>query len=149
MSSNDFFNNLDKEIKTTQTKKVANAEKKSNLENFLRQAIKDITPTLQEYEAKLKERNINCKLNISDLSFSLIMNFKDGGHHGIIFGRERHSQYESFTFQSTFTNDDGKNFIGTDAQSINERNWSKDLVVNKLEKEIKDFIFYSERHGGY
>lgn len=149
MAIDDFFKKIDNKIESINAKKEADAERKIDLESFLRNSIQDIAPSLKEYEEKLKERGVNCELRISDLGFSLIMKFKDGGHHGIIFGRELRSKYQHYTFTSTFTNDDGKNITGTTAMPVTEKNWSKKLVEENIEKTIDDFFLYSDIHGGY
>jgi hypothetical protein len=149
MSIDDFFEKIDQDIESIDAKNKAHVDKMEKLELFLDKAIQDIAPNLRQYEQYLKDKNINYKLSINRLSFSLIMYYKDGGHSGIIFGQERLSRDPYYTFMSTFTNEDGKNYIATNAVPITENNWSIELINNEIQKAIKDFLFYASRHGGF
>lgn len=126
-----------------------NLDKEKELETFFEQKIKSITPLLREYDQRIKNRKINCALSIHKLGFSVRMYFKDGCYHELTFDCEKDPKYLFFSFKRIFNSEDGNNCFSTDGVSITSRNWSKKLVSEKIEKEIEDFLFYADRHGGY
>lgn len=146
MSTNDFFKKMDEKIKSIKAKNESHKINKTKIETFFEKAIQDISTLLEEYEKGLKDRNISCELSIQKTGFSLKMYYPNGDHRSIRFGREIDPKLEFYRFVSSFTNDDGKNYDSTDGVPITEGNWSKELVEKKIQKEIEDFLFYSDRH---
>jgi hypothetical protein len=91
-------------------------------------------------------RNIHVEVRTHSTGISFTLRYNDGGHHALnIFGSLRDNRIEMST---NFTSDDGRNYTSTSGASYDKSNWKDSLFKDALEKCIKDFLFYADRHGG-
>ena len=143
----DFFDKLDNAIgKQKQAENDHKAAKQEN-EEFFSQISARLSPTLEAYATKLKERGMRVVHSANSRHVWLELKYSDGGHRALSL----HTNLDSgrVEFEEFFTNDDGKNYKSTTGASYDPSTWKDEFFASKLEKMIEDFVFYAPRHGGF
>lgn len=146
MNIDDFFINVDSTLASAA--QAASAATINSAENraFVEEVVARLAPMVSSYKEKLQARNIRVEVQCYPTGISFTMRYKDGGHHGLsLRGCQKDYRIQITT---NFTNDDGKNYEGTDGLSYDKNSWNDRLFEDKLRKSINDFLYYASRHGG-
>lgn len=148
MSSNGFFDEIDKSISQSKADESDYKERIAKRREYLKEVIPRLIPKVKDYEKKLLERNIDVSVESSDRHITFKLKYKNGGHNNLYFGESK-SFDGTFCFLHYFTGDKGKSYESTNGSQYTENSWDDQEYINKLEEHIKEFVFYSERYGGF
>ncbi len=144
----EFFKKLDKDIEKREEKKKEEIKESQEEDSKIQKFIEDVLPRLEKYKEQLIQRGVKVTLEHTTNSFTFLMYYSDGGHHGLRL--QRKWNYKRYMFENMFT-DEGKNFLseGGALASQVETTWNWYYFEKLLQEEIKNFFFYADRHGGY
>ena len=147
MSTDDFFKKVDETRATTAKATVAANITASENRVFLEEVVARLSPLVSEYKQKLRDRSIHAEVQTYPTGISITLRYKNGHHRALNLG----GRLEDYRIEMTtsFTNDDGRNYKSTSGASYDRSNWTDILFEKELQKEISDFLFYADRHGGY
>ena len=146
MSNDDFFAGVDAQLSKMAAAEATAKDTAAENREFLQEVVIRLAPIVASYEQQLGARNIKVEVRSYPTSISFTMRYKDGGHFGLnISGSRQNNRIE---MSNSFTNDDGRNYTSTSGASYDKSNWNDSLFKDELEKCIKDFLFYADRHGG-
>ncbi|MBO2888551.1 hypothetical protein J5H79_22890, partial [Providencia rettgeri] len=148
MGINDILNKIDSKKEENAEAEIQNKQMQSDNESFLRELVINLAPMVKEYEEKLSEKGIKVKADIGLQSISFELKFNDGGHWNLLLAPTLDSTGR-FSFTSSCTNDDGRPYTSTNGSTYGKTNWQDEMFFEKLDKHIEDFIYYSDRHGGF
>lgn len=148
MSSDDFYNKIDQSISKSNSAEESRKELVAQRREYLKEIILRLIPIVKEHEKELVERNINVKVESSDRYITFKLKYGNGGYDDLFFGEGKNFD-GTFCFLKYFTGDKGGSYESTDGFHYTENNWNDEVYVKKLEAHIKDFVNYSERHGGF
>jgi hypothetical protein len=140
-----FFSKVDEEIRKDVEKKASDDASRAENAEFFKKVLTEFKPMFNEYLAELKKRNISIVSTIDEAYLSLRLNYKDGGHHSIIFKQGSYGHYE---FVSFFTNDDGQEIRSESGKTYSKKNWNNSELKENIEECIQNFLYYSDRHAG-
>jgi hypothetical protein len=145
---NEFFKKLDKDIEKHDEKKKEEIQESQEEDKKIQIFIEKVIPKLEEYKNQLIQRGVKVTLEHTTHSFTFMMYYSDGGHHGLRLQRKWNRKF--YMFESMFT-DEGKNYLseGGALASQVEKSWSWEDLKNLLQEEINNFFFYADRHGGF
>ncbi|EPL8093665.1 hypothetical protein PN925_001336 [Morganella morganii] len=148
--------NLDNLLKQIDEKKSENEEfekenKRLISENkeFYQGVINELTPLVNEYESKLAEIGIKVSATVTPHMISFELRYKDNSYSNLLLAPDIDS--DKYFCITTNGNDsgNGKNYTISNGARYGKHNWKNEIYIEALEKHIKDFIFYSDRHGGF
>lgn len=115
---------------------------------FFRNVINELTPLVNEYKSKLAEKGIKVSVNIKPHMISFELTFKDNRYWNLLLSPDMDSD-KYFRIMKCFSNDDGKDCTSTNGSKYGKHNWKNEIYIEVLNKHIEEFIFYSDRHGGF
>lgn len=144
MNRDNFFKQMEAKAAAIAQKKEQEIAKKQQVVANLKEALPLAERIAKEYSSKLDSLGIANEVSVTEYFFSFKVFFNDGGHHGVQLFEDK----GYMKLQSTFTNDDGKNFTATDGSHFTSIPWSEKAFEDFLQKEIDSFFFYADRHGG-
>lgn len=148
MGINDILNKIDSKKEENAEAEIQNKQMQSDNEFFLRELVINLAPMVKEYEEKLSEKGIKVKADIGLQYISFKLKFNDGGHWDLLLAPTLDSNGR-FSFTKSYTNDDGRPYTSSNGSTYGEANWQDEIFFEALDKHIEDFIYYSDRHGGF
>lgn len=143
--SDDFFGSLDKRLSALSAKHdAASAEKEAN-RAFSERAIRDMHPIAKRYAGELGKRGIGVRVKGDERSLRFEMRWADGAEHGLSIYPDSETGALKLTRNST-DHSNGQKFSSSEIYA--EKEWDASLFEGALEREIEDYIAYSEKHRG-
>ena len=147
MNKKDFFDEVDSAIDDNKAKQDNQRKKDKALSVFFSDEIKSITPMLKNYESTLNEKGMKCDLKLGEGSFSFTIKHNNGNNHTLSFSLDNQDEFRSYNFYTYFRDEkNGSPMKSTDAKPYNKENWSHEMVEERIQKHIEDFMFYQKRH---
>ncbi|GLU37400.1 hypothetical protein [Pseudomonas sp. NBRC 100443] len=147
MNLDDFFLRIDEKLKIT--KENENLPKVATDRNLkiLKEAVNHIAPLVENYAAKLQERNLKADIRNSDESIELSLTYKDGSHRTITLGSTSREKLIGIAVEHVDSS--GGTVISLDdSHSYDSESWEDNIYEKHLRKFIEDFISCAESHGG-
>ena len=150
--SDDFFAEIDRDIKRKKEGKEKEGKEKEKIKVndtkiYFQNEISKLKEKINYYIVNCNKRGILATWHINNgSSFEFKIDNRKGYYIELIFSEG--SGGNDYIFKENNINDDGKAFTSTCGESYNENNWSQEIATKKIEKTIKDFMFYVDRHGG-
>ena len=144
MGREDFLKKIDGKLAAAEKTKAEKESQRKVLEAKVVAIVKEVVPVLDGYKTELEKRNIAVEFLSGPTSFSFLMHYADGGHHGI----ELRPDYEHGTYNldSLFTDYDSRNYRSS-GPSVGD-GWSIDVLESIVQRTIDEFLSYAPRHNG-
>jgi hypothetical protein len=142
VNTDGFFAKIDARLHKEAETDAASLKIASKDREFLEQVIARLIPLVASYEAKLKERGIDTKVDSCPTGISVTLRYKDGGHNGLYIGGSPKSYL--IELKTSFI-EDGQNYIAT--KSYDHSNWQDSIFEARLQRLIEDFLLYADKHG--
>lgn len=141
---NEFFKKIDEEIGKLKEQKIQEEQTSEDQRNLAIKLVESLSPLLERYKKNLEERGIRTEIFTKDDYFSFKMFYSDGGHRGF----ELRNDTKKYEMVRLYTNDDGRD--KESSSGVTDLNtYTVEHFEKMLQHDIKDFIFYAPRHGGY
>lgn len=140
----DFFQELDAMAGESQAKQESKEARLETHKAKVAQFVVEVTPKLEEYKQQLENRGVHVVLTTSTRYFEFKMYFVDGGYWGFALVNEG----DYFKVVTLFT-EKGQSYKSWGGGANVESEWTWEALKKFAEKEIREFFFYAERHGGF
>ncbi|MCD4656654.1 MAG: hypothetical protein K8S87_03825 [Planctomycetes bacterium] len=135
MSVDRFFEEFD-EIERKRKEKLEEEKREKEKADFTK-FINNLSPTFLSYIEQLKKRNLKVEHSISERDIKFMLFYNDGGERGFSLNIDGITHYS--------VKDNGGRIS---AEEPAYQKYSGEKIASLLQKVIKDFQFYSERHKG-
>jgi hypothetical protein len=146
MDTDDFFSTIDSTLDKAAELDQRAGEMAAQNGLFLRELVPRLLPLFTTYRDKLRLRGVYAKLESYPTAVSLEMRYRDGGHYILHIGGELSTN--RIVVREFFTSDDGKDHRSSDGNGYDRSTWNDSIAETALQKCIRDFLFYANRHGG-
>lgn len=146
MSFDEFFKKVDEEITSTKKDEAAASQAIIERKAFLSDVVDRIRPIAEKYQEELINRDIEVDVSSSKGGILFSMKKKNTNYTHALSMSESDKYDGFFTFVCHSTDDDGRKFTSTNGAIYSQSNWKDEEFVEKLEKHISDYLFYSKRH---
>lgn len=143
MNNDDFFNKVDAKLRKENATDTASRETASKDGEFVKQVIAKVTPVAVSYQAKLKERGIDTKMNSSPTSITITLQYSDGCRNELYIGGLPNSGLIEL---NTSYIEDNQTYAAT--KSYNSTKWQDGFFEDRLQRLIENFLLYTDKHGG-
>ena len=143
MNHDDFFTKVDAKLRKETATDAASLETASKGREFVKQVIDRMIPIATSYEAKLKERGIDTKVDSSATGITVTLRYKDGCRDELYVGGLPKSHL--IELNTSFI-EDNQTYAAT--KSYNSSNWQDGFFEDRLQRLIENFLLYADKHGG-
>lgn len=147
MSKEEFFENIDRKVDQMQAKQDAQQKQQTLHETAVKRFVQESAPHLEEYKSKLEQRGVETKFDRSEITFSFLMLYNKGGHHGFTLTRNYPSEH--YVVKSDFKHDGEGHFTSEGNAFVAGKMWTWAGFEAYVQESIENFFFYSDRNGGY
>jgi len=143
VNHDDFFTKVDAKLRKETATDAASLETASKGREFVKQVIDRMIPIATSYEAKLKERGIDTKVDSSATGITVTLRYKDGCRDELYVGGLPKSHL--IELNTSFI-EDNQTYAAT--KSYNSSNWQDGFFEDRLQRLIENFLLYADKHGG-
>jgi len=145
--SNSFFEKINQKISDTRADQSNAAAQIATARAYSAEQIANAIPVAKAYADQLALQKIKVLMIPQEQSISFSMYWADGTDHGFWLVIDEPTGKLQFKYHTTDAVDLRRsNSTGMDLYS--RANWTQDIFVETLEREIEDFIDQSKAHGG-
>ena len=143
MNHDDFFTKVDAKLRKETATDAASLETVSKGREFVKQVIARLIPVAASYEAKLKERGLDTKVDSSPTGITVTLRYKDGCRSELHVGGIPNSGLIEL---NTSYIEDNQTYDAT--KSYNSSKWQDGFFEDRLQRLIENFLLYADKHGG-
>ena len=143
MNNNSFFAKVDASLRKESATDTAPQESAAKGREFAKQVITRLVPVAISYDAKLKERGIDTKMDSSATGITITLRYKDGCRNELYVGGIPKSHLIEL---NTSYIEENQTYAAT--KSYNSSKWQDGFFEDRLQRLIENFLLYADKHGG-
>jgi hypothetical protein len=143
VNHDDFFAKVDAGLHKETETDAASRETASKDREFVKQVITKLIPIAASYEAKLKERGIDAKVDSSATGITVTLRYKDGCRSELYVGGLPKSHLIEL---NTSYIEDNQTYSAT--KNYNSSRWQDGFFEDRLQRLVENFLLYADKHGG-
>lgn len=144
--SDDFFGEIDQIIDSRAQEAAAVAAAKEAAQPNIAAAISASAKLARDYSLKLKERGIS--LSVSEGVGGVVLELRHGDGTSRTLSYCPSESRQKLEAVGEFPDERGRRFTSTDGSGDQVANWTADMFKVRLERFVKDYVFYAPRHRG-